>query len=170
MGRERRSRGKDERRIARPAIRQHTVDIVADAEAQLGHDLHVRGAPVVGSIRAGSVGVVECLLVDAVGEVDQRLQVRAASRRRERGGNLVCRCIIALAKPFDLGIRVHGVFSLGSGLSGHHHQVLGDSHFSRGISQVVVGREAADRHGVVAITAIGGVEKSWNPYLLWSAC
>lgn len=131
VGRERSARGQDERRIARPAIRQHTVDIVANAEAELGHDLHVRGTPVVGSIGAGSVGVVERLLVDAVGEVDQRLQVCAAGRRRECGGNLVCGRIIVLAEPLDLGIGVHGVFGLGSGLSGQHFHVLGDGHFGR---------------------------------------
>lgn len=166
VGRERSSRGENERRIARPAIRKHTVDIVTNAEAELGHDLHVRGAPVVGSIGAGSVGVVERLLVDAVGEVDQRLQVRAASGRRERGGNLVCRRIIVLAKPFDLGIGIHGVFGLGRCLAGQHFHVLGNGHFGGGVSQVVVGRETADRHGVVAITVIGGVEKSWNPCML----
>lgn len=132
--RERGPRSQDERRIARPAIRKHAVDVVADAEAQLRHDLHVRGAPVVGAVRAGSVGVVERVLVDAVGEVQQRLEVGAAGGRRERRGLLVCGRVVVLAEPFDLGIRVHGVGGLCGCGAGDHHQVLRNGDFSGGVS------------------------------------
>lgn len=163
------ARGQFQRRLPRPAVGQGAPDVVPDAEAQLRHALHVAGAPVGRAVRGARVRRLERGLVDAVREVEQRLQVRRARGRREGGDVLVGRGLIVLAEPLDARVRRvgrHGLGRLRPGRAGRHVEVLGDRHLGRGDAGVVVRREAAYGHGRVGRgirVSGGGGEERWDP-------
>lgn len=147
-------------RRAAPAVWQHVAQVVADAETQLGHALVAVGA------RAAAGALVRRLKrvgVDALREVEQSLQVRAARRRGEAvlvGFNAV----VAFAEPLDLGVSRHLVGSSGRRVTGDHLEILWDGHLGLGLAQVVVGREAEDGDVVVGVATVGGVDEGGHPF------
>jgi hypothetical protein len=156
----RRSACQLERRGSRPAIRQGLAEIVADGEAELGHGLHASRAPVGCAVLTALVTGLESLLVDALGEVEELLNVGAAGLGRETVS--VKGDALAFTGPLGLCVGVHGVLGHGAGLASNHHQVLRDGDLGRGLAQVVVCAEAEDGYGLVVL-AILGVEESRNP-------
>lgn len=143
-----------------PAVGENLAQVVADAEAQLGHRLATLGAPVGGTVVAGLVGGLEGLLVDALGEVEELLQMGAAGRGREAigaDGNG-----LALAGPLSLGVSGHISFGFGVGISSDHLQVLGDGDLSGCLAEVVVGAEAHNRDGL-EVRSIGSVQRRGDP-------
>lgn len=132
---------------AAPAVGQDLAQIVADAEAQLRHCLHAFGAAVGRAEAAVLVGSLERGRVDALREVQQRLQVGAT------GGAWEPVCIerdaaVAFAEPLDLCVSGHSSLCGGARVARNHFQVLRDGHFRFRLAQVVVGAEAHHRHRV----------------------
>lgn len=130
--------GQLDRRSATPSVGQDLAQVVADGEAQLGHGLGALGAPVVRAVVAALVRRLQGVLVDTLGEVQERLQVGAAGGARE--AVLVGRdAIVALAHPLDLGVRRGIRGGGGRGGTRDHLQVLRDGDLGRCLAQVVVG-------------------------------
>ncbi|KAI1029247.1 hypothetical protein LB505_006269 [Fusarium chuoi] len=67
-----------EGRLAAPAIGEDLAQVVADAEAQLGHGLAALRTPVGGAVVARLVGCLEGLFVDALWEVEELLEMGCA--------------------------------------------------------------------------------------------
>ncbi|KAI6756876.1 hypothetical protein HG530_011474 [Fusarium avenaceum] len=126
----------------------------------LGHRLATLRAPVGGTVVAGLVSCLEGLLVDALWEVEELLQMGAAGRGGEAvgaDGNG-----LALAGPLSLGVSGHISFGLGVGISSDHLQVLGDGDLSGCLAEVVVGAEAHNRDGL-EVRSIGSVQRRGDP-------
>lgn len=147
--------------LAAPAVGQGLAQVPADAEAQLRHRLHALGTPVGSSVVARLVSRLERLLVDALREVEQLLEMGAARLGREAIGVKSAR--FALAGPLRLCVGNHISLRRGRGLSGHHLQVLWDGHLGGGLSEVVVGAETRQGHRLVRVSAVRRVQGRGDP-------
>lgn len=151
--------GELEGRGAAPAVGEDLAEVVADGEAELRHGLHAGGAA---ATALGLVGGLEGLGVDTLGEVEELLEVGAAGRRGETVG-VGAAAAAVLAGPRGLGIGDHVALGGGGGLAGNHLEVLGNSDLGLCLAKVVVGAEARERHGLVGLAAVGGVERRGDP-------
>lgn len=141
-----------ERRGAGPAIGDDLTQVVADGEAQLGHAAHTLGAAVLRAERVvpvlrARVRRLERVLVDAVVEQEQRLQVCLAGLCRERRGVLarVGAAAANIAEPLQPGQVVEVGLGGGGGVSGHHLEVLRNGDLSL-FKPFVVGAETINRN------------------------
>lgn len=144
-----------------PAVGQRLAQVVADREAELRHRLEALRAPVVGAVAARLVGSFERRLVDALGEVQQLLEMGGASLAGEavlvQGDR-----VVALAEPGCLCVGNHGALRGGGRVTSDHLQVLRDGNLGGGLAKVVVRAEAHDGDGLV-VGAILGVEGRGDP-------
>lgn len=155
------SAGELEGSSAAPSVGEGLAQVVPDAEAKLWHGLHVLGAPVGCAVCATLVGDLEGRLVDTVGEVKQSLEM---GRARALGEAIRIKSHgVALAEPFNLGVRRAGARRLGCGITSKHPQVLGHGHLGLRIAQTVVCAEAEQRDGRIRAAAIFGVNQSRDP-------
>lgn len=147
-----------------PAVGEDLAKVVADGESQLGDALHSRRAAVGGlkvaaPVLGSRVGRVEVVLVDAVREQEQGLEMGRAGRRGE-GGHVLVLGGVALAKPLDTGQAVDAFLGDGRDVAGNGLEVLRDGDLGV-LNGDVVGAESAEWNRLGS-SVISNVE-SWDP-------
>lgn len=160
----RRSACELERRRAGPAVGEDLAEVVADGEAQLRDALHsrraaVRGLEAAAPVLRSRVCRVEAVLVDAVGEQQQRLEMGRAGRRGE-GGHVLVAAGLAFAEPLHAGQAVDAVLGNGGDVAGDGLEVLRDGDLGV-LNGDVVGAESAEGDNLGS-SVISDVE-SWDP-------
>lgn len=152
-----------QRRSAAPSIREDIAKVVADAEPQLRHWGRAVRAPVIGAVLTALVGRLQGVRVHTLWKVEQGLEMCVASS----AGKAILvgfDTVLALATPWDLGIRRRLVCSCCRRVAGYHFQILGNANLRISLAQIVVCTESADWNGFVGWTAVRGVEQRGNPY------
>lgn len=153
--------GKLERSSATPAIGQNIAQVIADGEAKLGHAVVILRAPVAGTVALVLVRDLERVDIDALGEVQESLEMGAARGARE--AVLVGLNVVVLAEPRHLRIGGRLVGCRGRGRSSQHHEVLGNGNLGLALAQVVVGGESEQWDVVICFAIIGSVDKRGDP-------